>query len=159
MQRSTHAVPEKLEDSPDLELFVSMVGILQGLKVRVARTGEELGAHMLLHRIACAGSVRVSDLAGIVGLDTSTVSRHVKALEDAGHVERHPDPHDGRASQLTLSDSGREALHEGLRLRAALVAEALDDWSAEDRAVLTQLARRLADTLAPATPSPRTESE
>src|SRR3954465_15771581 len=49
------------------------------------------------------GDQRCSALATKVGVDVSVASRQLAALERSGYVERHPDPQDGRASQLRLT--------------------------------------------------------
>ncbi|MBP6489653.1 MAG: MarR family transcriptional regulator, partial [Ilumatobacteraceae bacterium] len=47
--------------------------------------------------------VRVSELAQFLGVDTSTMSRHVKTLEGGGLVVRAEDPLDGRAAHVGLT--------------------------------------------------------
>ena len=91
---------------------------------------------------------RVSDLAGADGCDASTVSRRVAALADRDLVLRTPDPDDGRAHLMALTDRGRAVLHAERRRRADLVTDALTGWSASDRADLTRLLARLSTSLA-----------
>ena len=54
--------------------------------------------------------LRMQDLAGRAVLSRSRVSRIVSELESAGHVERRPDPADGRAWLATITPSGRTVL-------------------------------------------------
>ena len=93
-------------------------------------------------------ALRMADLAALSGLDASTVSRHVKALEDDGLIERCPDETDRRACRLVVTGEGREAYAAAVRARAALVARATRDWDVEDRTALAALLTRLADGLA-----------
>lgn len=53
-----------------------------------------------------SGSLRMSDLASRVVLSPSRMTRRVEALENAGYVERRPDPDDGRAVRAHLTDAG-----------------------------------------------------
>jgi DNA-binding MarR family transcriptional regulator len=89
----------------------------------------------------------VSELAEAMGLDTSTASRHVRQLEDGGYLTRTGDPDDRRASRVRLTRRGRVVLDQAMRARAVRLDRAIADWSAEDRAALTHLTTRLADSL------------
>ena len=99
--------------------------------------------------------MRVADLADFAGLDASTVSRHVKALEDDGLVARDTDPDDRRAASVRITDRGRTFMHEALQLRARIIAEATADWTDHDRATLADLMARLASALDPNAPHSR----
>lgn len=103
-------------------------------------------AKQLMHHDA----LRVSDLAAAVELDTSTVSRQIKQLEDRGVVERASDPADGRASLVRLTDRGRECMHAAFRRRVERIKASLEPWSDDDRATLQHLLVRLARDLADA---------
>ena len=122
---------------------------------RIARRLRRAGGHaqtdvaalLLLHRLASEGPRRPSDLAGDVGLDLSTVSRHIKGLDDAGLAVRQPDPHDGRSFRVTLTDRGSTLLAEALARREDVVDRALAGWDPDDAAALRRLLGRLADDL------------
>ncbi len=111
---------------------------------------DTAGVRLLWH-LAEAGPCRPSDLADLVQLDLSTVSRHVRDLSDAGYLTRATDPSDGRAVVLELSPTGRAVLDESIGNRVAAVAPALDAWDPDDRAHLVRLLRALADDLSTAT--------
>jgi DNA-binding MarR family transcriptional regulator len=100
----------------------------------------------LLHR----GPARASDLASHLGLDLSTVSRHVTALHRGGWVEKRPDPDDGRAVTIAITTSGSKALAVAMERRRDLLDTALASWSVADRDRLAQLLARLDDDLAEA---------
>ena len=53
--------------------------------------------------------LRMQDLAARVVLSRTRVSRLVAELERAGHVERVPDPDDGRATLARITPQGRAA--------------------------------------------------
>lgn len=94
--------------------------------------------------------MRVSDLATRVGLDTSTVSRQIKQLEDRGIIERTTDPADGRASLVTLTDHGRSTMLAAFKRRFERIQRVLEPWNAQDRDHLQQLLTRLVNNLAEA---------
>jgi DNA-binding MarR family transcriptional regulator len=91
--------------------------------------------------------MRLSDLAAKVGLDASTVSRQIKQLEDKGIVERTPDPADGRASLVRLTETGRQTMQAGFRRRFERIKTVLEPWSQRDRDLLRKLLTRLAADL------------
>lgn len=60
--------------------------------------------------IARAGQISLNDLAELLCLDKSTVSRSVDNLVAGGLVERQTDPADRRCLALSLTNRGREVL-------------------------------------------------
>ncbi|WP_418276098.1 MarR family winged helix-turn-helix transcriptional regulator [Isoptericola jiangsuensis] len=103
--------------------------------------------YLLLHTLHDDGPQHVRTLADRLGLDGSTVTRQVAALERAGHVERARDPHDGRAVVVTPTPDGRRALAARRADRRELYARVLDGWSDRDRERLATLLARLNDDL------------
>ena len=107
------------------------------------------------------GEQRCSALAARAGVDVSVASRQLAALERSGYVERRPDPHDGRASLMSLTDEGVRALAVTRALRAEWAATALADWDEDDARLLSGLLERLAadlDRASPAVSSPAVPS-
>ncbi len=102
---------------------------------------------MLLHRLACSGPTRPSDLAAEVELDLSTVSRHARSLADAGLISREPDPQDGRSLLLALTQQGADAMTGAFRRREQALARSTAAWDPADVALLRGLLARLADDL------------
>jgi DNA-binding MarR family transcriptional regulator len=100
------------------------------------------------------GETRLSELAGRLELDVSTVSRQVRLLEDAKLVGRRPDPLDGRASLLTLTPEGSRELGAQRSIRMATLEDALRDWPENDRVALLTLLDRLSDDVARALTRP-----
>jgi DNA-binding MarR family transcriptional regulator len=114
-----------------------------------ARLASELhedldgAAYGLLALLQDAGPLRASDLVARLGLDKSTVSRHVAHLVDLGLVDRAADPVDGRAQVLTPSAEGSARLARIRELRRARWESDLGDWPAEDIEVLGRLLAKL----------------
>lgn len=73
----------------------------------------------VLATAARLGPIRLTELADVEGVHPTMLSRIVGKLEVAGLLLRTPDPEDGRAALVEVTDSGRE-LH--LRLRAERTA-------------------------------------
>jgi DNA-binding MarR family transcriptional regulator len=129
------------------QLVVALLTVGRRLRSRLPEGRIDPAMMFVLHHVHGRGSLRVSELAACMGLDTSTASRHVRQLEEGGYLVRTGDPHDRRASQVRLTRRGRAALDRAMRARAALVDQATADWPAQDRAALTTLMTRLADSL------------
>ncbi|MBD2843904.1 MarR family transcriptional regulator [Paenibacillus sp. IB182496] len=109
-----------------------------------AMTTRRLGtldraAYLLLHRIDAHGPEGVKRLAQAFGLDVSTVSRQAAALEASGLVRRIPDPDDGRAYGLGITDHGLAELQATRRARQARIAELLEGWTDEERTMFGEL--------------------
>lgn len=86
-----------------------------GNGVRVAHT--QLFPHVDLE------GTRLTELARRVGLTKQAVGQLVGDLEDAGVLERVPDPTDGRARLVRVTDEGRQALLVGLDMLATVADE------------------------------------
>ena len=127
---------------------------------RTTSAGQRLdkSAYHLMARLQDSGAIRLSDLAALVELDISTISRQVRQIEDAGMISRRPDPDDGRAALVDLTEQGSTMLAEMRRDRHDLLSEAMAAWTHADRAQLGHLMHRLATDLGGLTDSPRTRN-
>jgi DNA-binding MarR family transcriptional regulator len=124
---------------------------------QLVRTGRHISTHAaaqlygelpsfgwaLLLPLERDGAQRCSALAAQAGIDVSVASRQIAVLERAGHVERRPDPQDGRASLLSLTPAGAEAMAATRALRSDWALGALAGWDEEDARTLNDLLDRL----------------
>lgn len=104
-------------------------------------------AYPLLSRLLHDGPQRVGALAGLTHCDASTVSRQVGSLVKDGLVERQPDPEDGRASRLVLTERGRMAHRDFQRRRDEHFDSALAAWTTADLRRFSGLLHQFADDL------------
>jgi DNA-binding MarR family transcriptional regulator len=116
--------------------------------MRHRMAGEELdmGAVRLLKALH-GRPMRLTELAAVVDLDASTVSRQVRNLEAGGLVERTEDPTDRRATVLALAEKGRTRLRAGAARRRRAIAALVADWPDHDREQLRRLLARLLQEL------------
>lgn len=135
---------------PDLPaaLLAALFRVARALRSATSGDGVDGPLLVVLSEAAGSGQARLADLASSLGLDASTVSRHVRALTEAGLLARAGDPADRRAARVSITPAGRRALEAGLRRRRALLDVALADWAPGERETLANLVARLADDLA-----------
>ncbi|PWI43836.1 MarR family transcriptional regulator [Streptomyces sp. ICBB 8177] len=107
-----------------------------------ARNSMDRAAYLLLNRLDREGPMGVKALAEGMGIDSSTVTRQVAPLVEAGLVKRTSHPDDGRAVVLALSPRGLERLEEVRASRRELMAVVTEDWSADEREAFTELLTR-----------------
>jgi DNA-binding MarR family transcriptional regulator len=99
----------------------------------------------LLRQVADSGSLRPSELANLLSVEASHVTRQVQQLEKAGHLTRVPDPNDRRAQRIELTPAGRDAVDRVREASCRGMTVALADWSPEELRQLATLCHRLAD--------------
>lgn len=103
-------------------------------------------AYPLVATLALGPPRRVSELATLLSLDKSTVSRQIDAVSRLGLVERLPDPDDARARLVSLTESGQAIVTEQLAQRRTKMREIMRTWDIEDIAELARLLRKLGET-------------
>ena len=107
----------------------------------------EVSACWALGRLGEIGPSRPSDLAASLGVDASTVTHRVQALERAGYVERLPDPVDRRACTVGLSAEGTAALARLRAARRTFIEHLLAGWDDDERRLFGQALERVRTTL------------
>ena len=135
---------EKISHDDVVEVLTSLGGVIQAIKrFHSDHEGMDHGSAILLSILFRHGPARPSDVAQLCGLDLSTVSRHARAQEDAGHIAKAADPTDRRAHRLALTDSGIEYVHELWTTRIDRFKSLIGHWSREDALRLGELSRKL----------------
>jgi DNA-binding MarR family transcriptional regulator len=108
---------------------------------------DRAGASLLFKLSANRDSLRVTDLAEILGVDTPTVTRKVQQLERDGMVVRQTDPDDRRASRIRLTPAGRRTIERVRRARRKWLEELLHEWDDDDLSALADLLSHFAEDL------------
>jgi len=80
--------------------------IVRQLQTETACCGVTLAQCHVLLELSRAGTLSLTDLAGLMQLDRSTLSRTVEGLVKTGLVFRAADPDDRRAIRLTCAPEG-----------------------------------------------------
>jgi len=111
----------------------TMLRLIHPLKAAAARDGggglgQDRSAMLLLFPLM-DGPQRPGTLAELCHTDPSTISRQVAELARRELVRREPDPSDGRASLLAITDAGREVCERVRTLRRELLSAAVAGWT------------------------------
>lgn len=133
---------ERLNTQAGQILLMALFSTVRRLRARDGGEAVDLPSIYVLNEVREHPGIRVSELAGNVGLDASTVSRHIRSLEAVGYLSRVVDPKDRRASCLELTAEGATVIAEAFEKRAALMLAAMDDWPPEDQERFVQLVVR-----------------
>jgi DNA-binding MarR family transcriptional regulator len=131
------------------ELLPSMQQLfaLKRLIGRKLSGSAQPGSFGVLAALSRTGELRLGDLAVMLHVHPSVVTRQVAELQTQGRVERRCDPGDGRASFVSLTPAGRHAVEDYFRRAEDLVASALERWQPDEVSVLARLTQRLRDDL------------
>jgi len=124
----------------ELTVFLRRARASSGEMVREVHPDLESSAYGLLVRLEECGPQRATELAAYIGVGKATMSRQLRALEELGLVAREPDPADGRAWLVRLTEEGRVRFRTARAARRARYVRELSGW---DRGEVAELARLL----------------
>src|SRR6201994_1911964 len=133
------------------ELRVAVALVVRAMRHMPGADELPLAESSALGRLERRGPATSSDLARSERISPQSMGVTVAALLDRGYIERSRDPEDGRRIVLSITELGRQTVHDRRGARTEAVAAALRDGFSE--AELGQLAaaavliERLADKL------------
>ena len=131
----------------DVHAMVAALFTLTAGMERARRQRKAAGTLSLLQLVADRQPIRPSEIAEVQDVHPSLVTRQVRELEDAGHVQVAADPAAGRSCLVTLTPAGAGELQRltqaGLDRFALFVA----DWSTGDVRMLTTLLDKLRNSI------------
>lgn len=122
-----------------LQIFVRRFGLLNATCCE-ACCGEEVSlvqSHILFE-IRRMGEPSMQQVAEELGIDVTTFSRQVKAMEGRGLVMRRPSERDRRVSLLGLTDEGRRVLVRIDRYMAEKIGQIFTVMTPFEREVTTR---------------------
>jgi len=110
-----------------------------------ARSGARRYHYGILAAIDENGPSSQATLGRATGIDRSDVVAIINELADAGHVERAPDPADGRRNLITLTRTGVQRLQHLEGLVSETQDVFLEPLNPAEREQLTRLLARLVE--------------
>ncbi|MFD5466933.1 MarR family winged helix-turn-helix transcriptional regulator [Kitasatospora sp. NPDC127059] len=121
--------------------------------------GQARALRTLAHVPGCGTpdrAMRLSDLADQLHIAPRSATTVVDALEDAGLVERRPDPADRRAVRILLTEAGRAAVERIGQVRDEVAQDYFGEVSPGDEEVLLRVLRAAEARFLAAGPPART---
>lgn len=119
----------------------------QDVETRLGAIGLSLAKLAALKRLAEAGeSLTLTQLAERLACVKSNITQLVDRLEGEGLVERRSDPNDRRARIATMTEAGRKAWKEGVRIQEKAERDLLRKLTAAESQALAGLLGKLART-------------
>jgi len=146
MDEPTRSTPGPSEDGQTLKLM----GHIHRSFHRVAdpqlrEHGFAMGQLPVLMALKDGRPHSQAELARLAQVEQPSMAQLLARMERDGLVERIPDPDDRRSRLVLLTPQCRERMHESRAVMQAIGAEALSEFTPEERAELGRLVRRLAD--------------
>ncbi|TXS73178.1 MarR family transcriptional regulator [Streptomyces sp. me109] len=127
----------------ELTVFLRRARASSGEMAREVHPYLESSAYGLLFRLEECGRQRATELAAYIGVGKATMSRQLRALEELGLVAREPDPADGRAWLVHLTEGGRDRFRRVREARRARYVRELAGWDPHEVAELARLLHQL----------------
>jgi DNA-binding MarR family transcriptional regulator len=141
--------PPASEDLADT--FFAVAHALKRLvNARVQHRGLSMARLRVLYQLVGGESVRMGELSQCVDVAPRTMTSTIDAMERDGLVQRRPDPTDGRATVVSITDEGVRSYDDGMRLQARAVADLFDVLDTDQRTALMEILDRLGVSVAAA---------
>jgi DNA-binding MarR family transcriptional regulator len=136
----------RADEIRDLEhevgVLIRRVRRVIGVRARAVHESLQPAAYLILGHVNENGPVRASSIVEVFDMDKGAISRHVHHLIELGLVDRMPDPDDGRATLLSVTDEGARRMKDVSDHRRKWLDERLGDWSEQELAdFVRELAR------------------
>ena len=138
-----------LEVDADLvEAFLTASRVLVAVAARSLVAGDAeitLPQHRALVVLVSRGPQRMADLAQLLGVNSSTATRHCDRLQRRGLVRRTPAADDRRAVLVSLTEAGQRLVSQITAARRREIASILRAMPASSREPLLAAVRGFAD--------------
>ena len=117
------------------------------LNTRLSEVGLYEGQHHTLLQLWESDGLPQAELTKRLGVEPASVSKAVERMENAGIVQRRPDPEDARANCIFLTAKGRELEEPVRRILAESEDQLLANMSTEERLLLRRLLLQMRENL------------
>jgi DNA-binding MarR family transcriptional regulator len=132
----------------DVHAMVAALFTLTAGMERAKRQRRAAAALSLLQLVAARQPIRPSEIADRQDVHPSLITRQVRELEDAGHVQVAADPADGRSCLVTLTPAGIGELQRLTQVGLDRFALFVADWQPGEVRTLTALLDKLRNSIA-----------
>jgi DNA-binding MarR family transcriptional regulator len=145
----TQKAPDSALVDTAARLRMAIVRTARRLRQEAAGAGAELTptAGSALATVERHGPLTPSELAAIERIKRPTATRTLRGLEEAGLVDRAPDPADGRSALVSVNAAGRECLRRLRGRKNAFLTRRMRDLPPDDVIALARAATILEQIL------------
>ncbi|MCF8607319.1 MarR family transcriptional regulator [Gordonia sp. HY442] len=91
--------------------------------------------------------LRASEVTSVTGASAGSTTKHAERLAKMGLIERERLERDGRVVLLSLTDAGRELVHEQFPRRVESELQMLDGLDDAEIGILTDMLRRITENV------------
>lgn len=123
----------------DVEQMVAALFQVSADIQRGRHRNARASALTLLQVIAAMPGASPTELAAVVSLHQSSITRQVSQFEEAGFVTLTISPHDRRSVQITLTEAGRAELERLFQIGVGRFAAFVGDWDVDEVRAFTRL--------------------
>jgi DNA-binding MarR family transcriptional regulator len=124
------------QDSDQLAVAHALERVIAWLREAREPASMSLSTLSALSRLESAGALRITELSSLEGLTQPGMTTLINRLEDGGFAVREPDPSDGRAVRVSITQAGIARVTAHRASRAALIGARLNELSTEDQDAL-----------------------
>lgn len=134
--------PNPFDRRPNNLLFDTWLvsrSVHQLIDTAIEESGLDADEFAIYSVLSASSGLTPSDLAHWMAAAPTTVSSYVKRFERRGHVNRTPNPDDGRSYRLELTVAGRDAHRRAGELFAPVLSQTESALGSQTQAVHGQL--------------------
>jgi MarR family transcriptional regulator for hemolysin len=155
---STEAVPSSPAGPPETMAgfwinFASRT-IVRTLDARLKPSGFAMSQLPVLRALGEGGALAQKDLARIARVEQPTMAEMLVRMEQAGLVQRQPNPDDRRGTLTSLTRGARARFAKARDVLVAAEREAFTDFTEAEKALLVSLLQRVVKNLGDASREP-----
>jgi DNA-binding MarR family transcriptional regulator len=122
-------------------------GYFNCLNVVLSEVGLYEGQHHTLMLLWDKDGLPQAEICKKLGVEPASVSKAVERMEDAGFIQRRPDPEDARANCIFLTEKGRGLEEPVKRILAEAEERLTAHMSVEERLLLRRLLLQMRENL------------
>jgi DNA-binding MarR family transcriptional regulator len=138
--------PPTTEEIADAFFAVSH-GLRRAVEGRFHHLPYSMARLRVLFQLIEQPALRMGELSQCIEVAPRTMTSTIELMERDGLVKRSPDPADGRATIVTITDKGREAFAEGRRVKASVAADLFEALDPEQQAALYEILAQLGSAI------------
>lgn len=142
MKQSTVYYPKKPSICSCMNIRRASRAVTQFYDDMLRPSGLTIAQLGLLRTLNAADTATMSELAGLLRIDRTTLNRNIKPLVEAGLITISPGQ-DSRTKQLALTSAGRKSSDQAWELWGNAQTALREYLGEEDSAKLTQLLSKL----------------